>query len=478
MKIFTHFASKSILSDYINEFLLYIDSKNPRNFSMKKPVYMKRISFFKSAVPCNIFCLLLMLLMFYFVPVSFSYAQENKNENSLMQELAVRVFLDISRRYQEHIIREIPYVNYVRDRKLAQVHILVTTQRTGSRGTEYTITFIGLQNFTAVNDTLIYVSNQMDTEETIRSGILETLKLGLVRYMSKTPQADYLYITYRKRAEPTEVIDKWDYWVFNVDTNSRLYGEEQRKSVSFRGSLSADRVTPDWKMSFNIGADYNRRDYEKDEGSISIYTRSQNFRLLVIKSLSEHWSTGLYGDAQSSIYRNIEFSGNIAPAIEYNLFPYSESTRREFRFLYRAGYTNVTYNEETIFNKEYEHLFDERLSATYEVKEEWGSVRSTLEGSHYFHNFGKNRVELNCNIDLRLTEGLSLDLYGSVSLIHDQLSLPKGVGTEEDILLRQREISTQYDYFTSIGLRYTFGSIYSNVVNSRFGSQRRFRGRF
>jgi len=355
---------------------------------------------------------------------------------------------------------------------------MITTQETGSGGTEHTITFIGQQNFTAVNDTLLYVSNQMDTEEIIRSGIVRTLKLGLIRYMSETPQADYLSISYLKRAEPTEVIDKWDYWVFNIDTNNRLNGEEQRKSYSFRGSLSADRVTPDWKTSFNISADYNRREYDTDEGHISSYTRSQNFRGLVVKSLSEHWSTGLYGNAQSSIYRNIEFSGDIAPAIEYNVFPYSESTRREFRFLYRAGYTNVTYNEGTIFNKFHDHLFDERLSATYEIKEKWGSVMSSLEGSHYFHNFSKNRLELGCNINLRLLEGLSLDLFGNVSMIHDQLSLPKTDASDEDILLQRRELSTQYDYFTSIGLRYTFGSIYSNIVNPRFGNggDRRFMG--
>ncbi|MFO7924858.1 MAG: hypothetical protein R6U58_14325 [Bacteroidales bacterium] len=31
-------------------------------------------------------------------------------------------------------------------------------------------------------------------------------------------------------------------------------------------------------------------------------------------------------------------------------------------------------------------------------------------------------------------------------------------------------LETQYMYFSSFGLTYTFGSIYSNVVNPRFGS--------
>jgi hypothetical protein len=57
-------------------------------------------------------------------------------------------------------------------------------------------------------------------------------------------------------------------------------------------------------------------------------------------------------------------------------------------------------------------------------------------------------------------------------MIHDQLALRKGDLSQEDVLLHRKQLSTQYDYFGSIGLRYTFGSIFSNVVNPRFGSSR------
>jgi len=43
----------------------------------------------------------------------------------------------------------------------------------------------------------------------------------------------------------------------------------------------------------------------------------------------------------------------------------------------------------------------------------------------------------------------------------------KGASLEE-ILLRRRELETSYYYYFSIGLSYTFGSIYNNVVNPRF----------
>jgi hypothetical protein len=59
-------------------------------------------------------------------------------------------------------------------------------------------------------------------------------------------------------------------------------------------------------------------------------------------------------------------------------------------------------------------------------------------------------------------------MYGSVTLLRDQLYLPKGGATEEEILLQRKALSTNYSYFAGIGLTYTFGSIFNNVVNPRF----------
>jgi len=156
--------------------------------------------------------------------------------------------------------------------------------------------------------------------------------------------------------------------------------------------------------------------------------------------------------------------------LEYNLFPYSQSTRRQFRFLYKAGSKHRRYEETTIHGKDTETLFEESLTLSLESKQPWGTVETALEGSHYFHDFAKNRLELFGQLSLQLFKGVSLELYGSFSLIHDQLSLPQGGATPEEILLRRKQLATQYNYFGSLGLSYTFGSIYNNVVNPRFGN--------
>jgi hypothetical protein len=82
---------------------------------------------------------------------------------------------------------------------------------------------------------------------------------------------------------------------------------------------------------------------------------------------------------------------------------------------------------------------------------------------------------VNGNLDIRVFKGLSVDIYGRYDLVHDQLSLPLGDASLDEVLLARKELLTAYDYSISVGLRYTFGSVYSNVVNPRFG-RARFRG--
>src|ERR1041385_6094694 len=70
------------------------------------------------------------------------------------QDSAVRVFLDCPDSFCDfdYYHTEITFVNWVRDRTYAQVHVLVTTQGTGG-GQEYTLAFIGQERFAGTADT-------------------------------------------------------------------------------------------------------------------------------------------------------------------------------------------------------------------------------------------------------------------------------------------------------------------------------------
>lgn len=158
------------------------------------------------------------------------------------------------------------------------------------------------------------------------------------------------------------------------------------------------------------------------------------------------------------------------PGIEYDVFPYSQSTRRQFRILYKVGYNYVSYIDSTIYNKINEHLWLHSLTAAYEIIQKWGSIDFVAEYSNYFHDWEKNNLTISGYMSLRIVKGLSFNISTGIALIHDQLNLPKGGATQEQVLTRQHELETQYSYYTSFGFSYTFGSIYNNVVNPRFGN--------
>ena len=74
------------------------------------------------------------------------------------------------------------------------------------------------------------------------------------------------------------------------------------------------------------------------------------------------------------------------------------------------------------------------------------------------------------SVNINIIRGFQFNVGGNYSIVRDQLALPAGGATPEEILVRQRQLATNYSYFMFVGLSYTFGSIYNNVVNPRFGS--------
>lgn len=415
------------------------------------------------------------LLSFLFIAFFFPHASlaldptQAPAEVDTLMKTAPKVFIDCSYCDRDYIRTEISFVNYVRDRKDAQVHVLITTQQTGAGGTEYTLLFNGQGEFEGIDNELKYVSGNTDTSDEVREGLVDILKIGLVPYAGKTPIAERISISYQGGVEQqTSTSDKWDYWVFSLSGRAYFRGEQRSRNNSISGSFSANRITPEFKFrsSYSGGRDVDR--FSLTTGTSINTSSSHTFRLLAVKSVSDHWSVGAGMSAWSSTYSNIRFAVNPAPAVEYNFFPYSESTRRQLRFLWKPGFRYNQYNEETIYNKTSETLWGEEFSIALEMQQKWGNITTAFEASHYFSDLSKNRLEVYMDFSIRLFKGLSFNTYGRFSRIRDQLSLKKGIATDEEVLLRQTQLATGYSYYGSFGLSYTFGSIFSNVVNPRF----------
>jgi uncharacterized C2H2 Zn-finger protein len=99
-------------------------------------------------------------------------SQENQSATDTTRTNAVKIFLDCPDCDMNYTRQEIPYINYVRDVREAEVYILVTRQNAGSGGREFTFTFQGQGKFKGLNDTLTYTSSPDQTNTIIRENAI------------------------------------------------------------------------------------------------------------------------------------------------------------------------------------------------------------------------------------------------------------------------------------------------------------------
>lgn len=165
---------------------------------------------------------------------------------------------------------------------------------------------------------------------------------------------------------------------------------------------------------------------------------------------------------------NLDHRVQAAPGVEYSFYPYAEASSRSATLTYRIGYEYADYIQETIYEKSSETLSGHELEASVRIRQAWGSVSASVESFNYFHDMSLYRVSMDASLSLRLGRGFSVNLGGGYQRINDQISLPRGDASLEDILLERRRLATSCRGSASVGLSYTFGSIFSNVVNPRF----------
>ena len=411
-----------------------------------------------------------LVLSFSFFLCMNAFSQEDTQVSDNLRQDAVKVFIDCSSCDMSYTRQEIPWINYVRDVREAQVYVLVTRQNSGNGGDLYTYIFHGMDVFAGMDDTLAYTSNPQQTSTEIRERRTAIMKAGLIRFAVRTPVINEIDITHSSSIEKEVVTDNWKNWVFEISTSPEYSAEESYKRLSLRNSFRATKITPEIKLETDFDQSYTKQRFIEEDLDTTYLRSSESLDILFVRSLGEHWSAGLIWETNTSTSQNYDFNTSVMPSIEYDLFPYSEATHRQLRFLYSIGYQYSNYSDTTIYNKACENLFGHQLRVAYQVQKKWGSVYFSLRGLNYFHDFSKNMIASDLFARVRVFKGLSVTLNLEAARINDQLSLRKGELTEAERLLRLKEQATGYQFETGIGLTYTFGSIYNNIVNPRFGN--------
>ena len=397
----------------------------------------------------------------------------------------LRVFLECRgvRCDFDYMRREIGFVDWMRDPSDADVHILGTAERTGSGGQSVDLAFLGSGDYSVASDTLQATTLGTDTEDERRGKIARVLRAGLVPFLAQGGQLGLINIqsvapgrgTAEENTEEqtTPEDDPWNFWVFNVGVNGFLNGESSSSSSNTFLSLDASRTTEEWKASIGTFGSYNSRTFTLSSGEETFITRNFSASASLVRSLTDQWSAGAQANAFHDTRLNQDFTFRFAPALEYNLFPYVESSRRQLVVQYSMGFNSFDYTEETLLGETAEILIDHTLAAAIEQTQPWGSLDGDVTASQFLNRTSKYSVNVSGGANLRLTRGLTFRLRGNYSWIRDQVHLSAASFEDDEILLRLRDLETSFRYFTSFGFTYRFGSIFNNVVNPRL----RFRGR-
>jgi hypothetical protein len=185
-------------------------------------------------------------------------------------------------------------------------------------------------------------------------------------------------------------------------------------------------------------------------------------------SLGRHAGVGAQWNVESSVFQNVRSRAQYRLAIEGNLFPYADATRRQALLRYTIGYDALRYRDPTIYGRLQETRPQQAILLRVDTRESWGGAWLRAVWQQYLHDSSKRRTTLDFNIDWRIVTGVNVYVGGSYALVNDQLAIVGTNLTDQERLLRIRELRSGASSSTTLGVSFTFGSRFNDVVNLRF----------
>ncbi|MEM1328693.1 MAG: hypothetical protein AAGI23_22245 [Bacteroidota bacterium] len=409
----------------------------------------------------------------FFCLVSLLFIYQSAHSNIPPGDGKVYVFLDCSFCNQDQIRQELNYLNFANDAYRSNVQVLINRTPVASGAQQYNLEIIGRSEWEGEKVSFTFNSTPTMTTFEQNELILKKIELGLAPFLAKTYLSERVRLSVERVEEEADAVSVqpyesfWKNWIYELGSSARWNSESIRSNFNFRADMDIDNVTPEWRIRIRPFYNYRQQNVETSDGEAVVIRRRAYFSGSVVRSISDHWSVGVFNSYYHSNYSNINLDAWIAPAIEYSIFSYDEVPMKEFTVAYRIGYLSRNYIETTVFDLLEEDRYRQMLDVDLRLRRPWGNVFVGASASNFLHDFTKNRVSLNGRFSIRVYKGLSVTFGGNYELINDQLSLPKGELSLEDLLLAQRQVATDFEAGMNFGINYTFGALYNNIVNTR-----------
>ncbi len=379
----------------------------------------------------------------------------------------------------QYVRSEINLVDFLFDNAAADVHVLITSQMTGGGGNAYQLIFFGQQSFKNHSDTLRFSTGPNATEFEQRDLLLKYIKTGLTPLIVKTTEANNIEISLK--TSDTTVIgstssdpasDPWKAWVMRIGAGGNMNADANYQNKNYDINFSANRVTENIKTGLGMYWVQSNSSFEFEENdsikTLAVNNHQWGLNQYVIKSINSHWSWSYELKYNQNSFSNNKGRAFLRAAAEYNIFPYQDVNSKLLTLSYGLTVRRNQYYDATIYDKSKETLYGHMATAYLSLNQKWGNSYAGIAYQNYFHNWKLFNLGLDLYTSVRITGGLSFYVFAFGGLTRDQVFLVKGNATPEEVLARRRQLASGYNYFTSIGVNYRFGSQLNNVVNPRF----------
>ncbi len=382
----------------------------------------------------------------------------------------LRAFLDCRGNCdRDFIVTELTWVDWMRERLDADIHVQVLSIATGSGGNRFDVVGVGQGAFAGRADTITFVTDANDPSDAVRRQMLRAIGQLLIAPASRGAAGRYLSVTWAPPPGTRLARDRGDFWVFRATALGAFNHSARTRFENLIGSVTADRTTPAWKVRSGLDVSYlETRVQLIGAGDAVLSQRVFLGDILVARSRGAHWSFGGAASVTKNESQNLAQATRVAGVVEWDLFPYDEFQRRRLTVLYTAGVRSSRYDALSLYGTTEETNPLHSLDATFNTRQLWGDARVSVQGEQYLDALAFYRASLNSAVSINFGRHLSLNV--SLGALRDraQRSLPGGDASPPLVLYRQQQIFTDYRLFGQLGISYRFGAIYNAIVNPRF----------
>src|SRR5690606_20162942 len=140
--------------------------------------------------------------------------------------------------------------------------------------------FLGRGDMESLSDQLTYTSSGSDVFTETRDGVTQILRFGLMRYGIETGLLPAFDLRFEgaeastalngdvaaATAATTAQVDPWTNWTFRVGLSGDLDLRETSTNLEINPSISAERITDNWKVALgaDLRAERSRRELTGD----------------------------------------------------------------------------------------------------------------------------------------------------------------------------------------------------------------------